>query len=370
MSSYGIVGITPDSLRVIRDMQQFKNVHVCDKSNTRLTPFKNAQSHQTVADFSLNMQRPRTIATFFNSSDYEHARTMDQLIEWCDKEDTIVNLNLENYRKSKGYARACGEKGIHYVTGGLSDKLLMIDGSRTVVDSQEIFFRTFSKTLAHLDGEPGTAQLVKSVHEAAECALYQVFAEVYGYFNQDPEVIRVLNQALKTDVNGPILKNALRRMYQAPDHDDIAQENLRSTWCSIYALNAGVCVPMLQSNANARSMSRDMKLTGTKQVFNKFKDELVVIQTIRFMYAMVYLESTRACSAIKGCIQSSTLECDMFKTENQHEIIKNTATYARTFSIHCIHAGIPCPAVQAALCEYYFWTQTKTSMNFIATLRI
>ena len=231
MSSYGIVGITPDSLKVIRDMQQFKNVHVCDKSNTRLTPFKNAQSHQTVADFSLNMQRPRTIATFFNSSDYEHERTMDQLIEWCDKEDTIVNLNTENYRKSKEYTRGCREKGIHYLTGGLSDKLLMVDGSRTVVDSQEIFFRTFSKTLAHLDGEPGTAQLVKSVHEAAECALYQVFAEVYGYFNQDPEVIRVLNQALKTDVNGPILKNALRRMYEAPDHDDIAQENLRSTWC-------------------------------------------------------------------------------------------------------------------------------------------
>ena len=108
MSSYGIVGITPDSLKVIRDMQQFKNVHVCDKSNTRLTPFKNAQSHQTVADFSLNMQRPRTIATFFNPSDYEHERTMDQLIEWCDKEFTIVNLNFDIYRKSNWYARKCG----------------------------------------------------------------------------------------------------------------------------------------------------------------------------------------------------------------------------------------------------------------------
>ena len=84
MSSYGIVGITPDSLKVIRDMQQFKNVHVCDKSNRRLTPFKNAQKHPTIADLSLNMSRPRTIATFINPSDYEHTRTMDQLIEWCD----------------------------------------------------------------------------------------------------------------------------------------------------------------------------------------------------------------------------------------------------------------------------------------------
>ena len=145
MSSYGIVGITPDSLRVIRDMQQFKNVHVCNKSNTTLTPFKNTQMHQTVADFSLNMSKPRTIATFINPNEYEHARTMDQLIEWCDKEDTIVNLNLENYRKSKEYTKDCLEKGIHYITGGLSNKLLKVDGSRTVVNGQEIFFRTFSK---------------------------------------------------------------------------------------------------------------------------------------------------------------------------------------------------------------------------------
>ena len=179
MSSYGIVGINPDSLKVIRDMQQFKNVHVCDKLNKELTPFKNARAYQTVADFSLNMPRPRTIATFINPDDYEHEKTMDQLIEWCDREDTIVNINLENYRKGNGYVKDCEEKGIHYVTGGLSDKLLMVDGSRKVVDSQEIFFRTFSKKLVHLEGDPGTAQLVKSVHEAAECALYQVYAEIY-----------------------------------------------------------------------------------------------------------------------------------------------------------------------------------------------
>jgi 6-phosphogluconate dehydrogenase (decarboxylating) len=370
MSSYGIVGVNPDSLKVIRDIQQFKNVHVCDKLTRELIPFKNARVYPTVADFSLNMPRPRTIATFINPNDYEHEKTMDQLIEWCDREDTIVNINLENCRKSNGYVKDCEEKGIHYVTGGLSDKLLMVDGSRKVVDSQEIFFRTFSKKLIHLEGDPGTAQLVKSVHEAAECALYQVYAEIYGYFNQDPDIIKVLNMASKTDVNGPILKNTMQRIYEAPKYDDIAYENLRSTWCSVHALNTGVCVPILQSNANARSMSRDMKLRGTKQKFNKFKDDFVAAQTIRFMYAMIYLESTRACKAIGECIQSSTLDCDMFKKEDPYEIIEKTVTYAKTFSIHCISAGIPCPAVQAALCEYYFWTQTKTSMNFIATIRV
>src|SRR5210317_1387182 len=159
MSSYGIVGVNPDSLKVIRDMQQFKNVHVCDKYKTKLTPFKNAQVHQTIADFSLNMPTPRTIATFVNPDDYEHERTMDQLIEWCDKEDTIVNMNMENFKTSELHAEKCKDKGIHYMAGGVSDKLLIIDGPKDIVDAQEIFFRTFAKKLTHVGEDPGSGHL-------------------------------------------------------------------------------------------------------------------------------------------------------------------------------------------------------------------
>lgn len=370
MSSYGIIGVNPGSLKVIRDMQQFKRVHVHDKYKTSLTPFKNVQTFPTVADMTLNMNGPRTIATFINPDDYEHENTMDQIIEWCDKEDTIININTEHFESSNHHASKCEEKGIHYLTGGLSEKLLIVDGKREIVDAQEIFFRTFAKRLVHTDGEPGTAHLVKTVHEAMECAMYQVYAEVYGYFNQDGAILKMLNEAKKTDINGSLLKNATRKMYEAPNTEDIAQENARSTWCSVQALNTGVCVPILQSSANARSMSRDIKLTETSQKFNKFVDNLVALQTIRFMYAMIYIEATRVCPAIKNCIEMSSVECDLFKNENPHDVIEQTATYAKTFSVHCIHANIPSPAVQAGLCEYYFWTQTKTSMNFIASLRV
>ena len=168
MSSYGIVGVNPNSLKVIRDMQQFKNISVYDKYKTNLTPFKNVKMQPTVADLTLNMNGPRTIATFINPDDYGYENTMDQLIEWCDKEDTIVNLNLQKFDENAIYYENCKDKGIHYITGGMSNKLLMLDGSRKVIDAQEIFFRTFAKRLVHLDGEPGTAHLIKTVHEAME----------------------------------------------------------------------------------------------------------------------------------------------------------------------------------------------------------
>jgi len=370
MSSYGIVGVNPGSLKVIRDMQQFKRVHVHDKYKTSLTPFKNVETFPTVADMTLNMNGPRTIATFINPDDYEHENTMDQIIEWCDKEDTIININTEHFDSSNKHASKCEEKGIHYLTGGLSEKLLIVDGKMEIVDAQEIFFRTFAKRLVHTDGEPGTAHLVKAVHEAMECTMYQVYAEVFGYFNQDSSILKMLGEATKTDINGPILKTAIRKMYEAPSTEDIAQENLWSTWCSVHALNTGVCAPILQSNANARSMSRDIKLTETSQKFNKFVDNLVALQTIRFMYAMIYIEATRICPAIKNCIEMSAIDCDLFKNEDPYDVIEQTTTYAKTFSVHCIHANIPSPSVQAGLCQYHFWSQTKTSMNFIASLRV
>ena len=47
MSSYGIVGVNSNSLKVIRDMQQFKNISVYDKYKTNLTPFKNVKMQPT-----------------------------------------------------------------------------------------------------------------------------------------------------------------------------------------------------------------------------------------------------------------------------------------------------------------------------------
>lgn len=370
MSSYGIIGVNPNSIKVIRDMQQFKRVSVHDKYKTNMSPFRNVKVYPTVADLTLNMDAPRTIATFINPSDYGYENTMDQLIEWCDKEDTIVNINTEKFKASQVYADKCGSKGIHYVSASMSDKLLMVDGLENIVDAQEIFFRTFSKKLVHLGVEPGTAHLIKSVHEASECALYQLYADIYAYFNQDLTVTDLLADARKTDVNGPILTNAIRKMYDASDYDDMATENPRSKWSAVRALKTGVCTPILQSAVNARSISRDIKFTNTKQVFNKFIDNLVAIQTIRFVYAMVYIEATRACPVLKSCIEVSALECDMFKNENMYEVVEKTAQYAKTFCIQCMTADIPCPSVQTALCEYQYWSQTKTSMNFIASLRV
>jgi len=366
--SYGVVGISHPSLRVIRKVQQFKELHVHDKNSTPLSCFKKVKTHPSVADLSLHMSGPRTIATFMKDHE-ESERTIHQLIDWCDKEDTIVNISNEKYTYSKKYHEMCKQKGIHYMDAGMSNKMIMLSGKKELFDAQELFFRMFSDEIVYAGEEPGSAQFIHMIHENMECALFQAYADMYGYCNQDKSITYTLNEARNMDINGPILKTSISRLYNSYKYDDMAHINDKSIWCSTHALGSHIPTPVLQTSLNARMTSRYMKLVDTKQCFNKFFDRIVALQTLRFVYAMVYHEGMQLSPKVKGCIKGSTLECPMFTDINTFDVMDDSVTYARTFVMHCAHAGIPCPVVQAAVCQYDFLHQTKTSMNFIASLR-
>jgi 6-phosphogluconate dehydrogenase len=59
----------------------------------------------------------------------------------------------------------------------------------------------------------------------------------------------------------------------------------------------------------------------------------------------------------------------MFETHDPLYVMDATVEFARTFVMHCVNSGVPIPTVQAALSQYDFMKQERTSMNFIASLR-
>jgi len=366
--SYGVIGISHPSLRVIRKAQQFKELHVYDKNSTPLKCFRKVKSHPSVADLTLHMSGPRTIATF-GVDEEESERTISQLLEWCDKEDTIVNMSNEKYTNAEKYAELCEIKGIHYLDAAMSNKMVIVDGKPEIFQAQELFFRMFADEIVYAGDEHGYTQFLHMIHENMECALFQAYADMYAYCNQDQSITCTLNEARKMDIDGPVLKTSISRLYNSYKYEDMAHINDKSIWCAMHALDSHIPTPVLQTSLNARMTSRYMKLVDTKQCFNKFFDRLVALQTLRFVYAMVYHEGMQLSPKIKECIKGSTLECSMFIDSNSFDIMNDSIAYARTFVMHCAHAGIPCPVVQAAVCQYDFLHQTKTSMNFIASLR-
>ena len=139
-------------------------------------------------------------------------------------------------------------------------------------------------------------------------------------------------------------------------------------WCSQYALKKEVPIPRLQSALNTRITSRFMKFINAAQPYNKWIDDLVLQQTLRFVYAMVYFEGYCLSRNVANCITSTTLDCDIFEAGEFFDIIHETSIYARTFCIHCAQSNIPAPIVQAALCQYDIMKQKQSSMSFIASL--
>ena len=63
------------------------------------------------------------------------------------------------------------------------------------------------------------------------------------------------------------------------------------------------------------------------------------------------------------------MACRMFENHDPLYVMDATVEFARTFVMHCVNCGVPIPTVQAALSQYDFMKQERTSMNFIASLR-
>jgi 6-phosphogluconate dehydrogenase len=134
--------------------------------------------------------------------------------------------------------------------------------------------------------------------------------------------------------------------------------------------------PTINSAVNTRFTSRTVKAVNTANHKNCAIDFTVAVDALRFVFATSLLEGydlmeTRHVSneSIKQAWSSGTIiECPMIG-EDYRTIIEQTAENARVMVMYCVAAGIPCPAVQAALSQYDFIHEKSTSMKFIMAQR-
>jgi 6-phosphogluconate dehydrogenase len=71
---------------------------------------------------------------------------------------------------------------------------------------------------------------------------------------------------------------------------------------------------------------------------------------------------------INAWSSGTIIECPMI-AEDCYDVLERTVEDARVFVMFCTSCGIPCPAVQAALTQYDFIHQRKTSISFLMAQR-
>ena len=95
--SFGIVGISPPTLKIANGVQKINKVHTCHQNISQELNMYNAENYACVADLMVNMDRPRIIVTACkNVKDVRP--TLIRVLQWSDPEDTIINCTHEHYK--------------------------------------------------------------------------------------------------------------------------------------------------------------------------------------------------------------------------------------------------------------------------------
>ena len=388
--SLGLIGLGAIGGNLALNIQKSHEIHVYNRSPEQVRSLAgdcmNIRGHESMEDMVCKMQTPRTIITAL-----PHGEVTDSVVKKLSKslseDDTIIDCSNEFYRTSRNRGAYCQSKGINYVGTGLSGgakgarmgPALMIGCSEEVFRKNEKLFDSFAKNFAYMGQDYGVGHFTKMVHNGVEYGMLQGIADVFAYCNQDKYYMdQVLKEVEGSDIDGYLTRSAMHVLDEYKIHKiaDVGDMNNTGLWCSQIGLEYGIPTPTINSAVNARFTSRHVKAINTAQHANYAIDPIVGLDTMRFVFAASILEgyelmATRHVNddSIKKAWSSGTIiECPMI-SENCRNILEETVDNARVFMMYCTSAGIPAPAVQAALTQYDFTHQTSTSMKLLMAQR-
>jgi 6-phosphogluconate dehydrogenase len=388
--SLGLIGLGSIGGNLAVNIQKSRELNVFNRSaekvNALVEEYPNIKGHDNVEVMIEKMETPRTIITAL-----PHGEATSSFVRTLSKSltagDTIIDCSNEYYRTSRNRGAFCQSKGLHYVGTGLSGgaegarkgPALMIGTPLKTFEEQESLFKSFAKSYAYMGEDYGVGHFTKMVHNGVEYGMLQGIADVYAYCNQDEYYMKpVLKMVENTDIHGYLTKSAMEVLDKYAIHNiaDIGDMNNTGLWCSEIGLEYGIPTPTINSAVNTRFTSRLIKAINTSDHKNCAIDFNVAVDTLRFVFASSLIEgydlmATRHIGneSIKQAWSSGTIiECPMIGNDYR-TILEETVDNARVMVMYCVAAGIPCPAVQAALTQYDFTHQTSTSMKFVMAQR-
>jgi 6-phosphogluconate dehydrogenase len=383
--SHGIIGIGAMGHNLALNLDNKIDMHVFNRSPEKIKELlkctTKTKGHESICEMVSSMKRPRTIMTVVPPGQPSDS-VIKHLTKVMELSDTIIDCSDEYYNTSHKRAEYCSSRHIKYLgagIGALHRPGVMVGGPRSYYDEQKEFLNSFCKNVVYMGPNAGDGHYTKMIHNGIECGMLQGMADVFAYCDQNigytNHVLAVLHD---TDIDGPIIRHAheILEKYNMIEISDVAEMNGTGLWCTQLGLEMGIPTPVISSAVNARIVSRYTRSIETFQKPVPFFDATLAAQALRFLFAMAISEGYDLASLRpikqkkirKAWSKGTVIECPMI-SEDYGKVINETVGDARTFVMHCIRSGIPCPAIQAALSHYDFIGQRKTSMNFVMAQR-
>jgi 6-phosphogluconate dehydrogenase len=191
--------------------------------------------------------------------------------------DTLLDGGNSNYKDSVRRAKACAERGVHYVDVGTSGGVwgleggyaLMVGGPDEAVDHLRPLFEALApavdKGWAHL-GPSGAGHFTKMVHNGIEYGIMQAYAEGLALLRAKEEFGLDLKQVAETWQHGSVIRSwLLDLIVNALDDHGIGLEEVAphvedsgmGRWTVQEAIDLNVPAPVLTHALIERITSRD-----------------------------------------------------------------------------------------------------------------
>lgn len=388
--SIGLIGLGSIGFNLALNIQKKRDVHVYNRSPEKTDAIMKMSpgvfGHGSVCEMVSKMNTPRTVITTLPRGDVTDS-VVSFLMKSMSPGDTVIDCSNEYFETSRRRESVCGARDIHYLgvgisggtRGALDGPCLMIGGNESAYKQHKDFFESFAVNAVHMSSDAGSGHFTKMVHNGIEYGMLQAMADVFAYCNQDQKTMKnVLRRVRGTDINGYLTNygDDVIDSYHIHTILDVAEMNDTGPWCSKLAIDYRVPTPTIDASVNARITSRFRKAIDTKQANNIFLDETLAVDALRFAFAASVIEGYDLMNTqniarkkiSKAWSKGTLIDCELID-KNPYDVMDETVTAARTFVMHCVHVGIPCPAIQAALTQYDFTHQRRTSINYLMAQR-
>lgn len=389
-SSIGVIGLGSIGKNLAMNIQEKQRVHVYNKTHSKVITLEeqseNVFGHESIGEMVDDMKWPRVIFTAL-----PHGQATDDtvrvLLKHMKPSDTIIDCSNEHYRVSRTRGSRCKAHRVNYLGTGLSGgaegarrgPALMLGGTRYAYEMNKSFLTKIAKRHTYMGEDYGIGHFTKMVHNGVEYGMLQAVADLYAYCDHDDDRMqKSLEQAIGTDMDGYVVRSALKvlEQYDMDEISDVAEMNNTGLWCSQMGLEYEIPTPVMNSAVNTRITSKYVKSVRTKQKNTSSFKPIIGMNTLRFTFAAALLEGfdlmkTRNASkqdVINAWSRGTIIECPLIAGD-LHSIMDKHILDARIFALHCMTAGVPCSSVHAAINQYDFIHQQKTSMAFLMAQR-
>jgi len=389
-SSLGVIGLGSIGKNLALNIQEKQRLHVYNKTHSKVIALEeqseNVFGHESISEMVDAMKWPRVIFTALPYGDATDD-TVKILLKHLRPNDTIIDCSNEFYRVSRTRGSKCKVRMVNYLGTGLSGgpagaregPAFMIGGTKHAYEMTKPILEKISNRHTYMGEDFGVGHFTNMVHNGVEYGMLQAVADLYSYCGHDDTRMKAsLERAIGTDMDGYIVRSALKvlEQYEMDKISDVAEMNNTGLWCSRAGLEYEIPTPVINSAVNTRITSRYIKSIQTKQHSTSVFAPICGMNTLRFTFAASLLEgfdlmktrNTHKQSVVNAWSSGTIIECPLI-AEDLYDIMDKHILDARIFVLHCMTAGVPCPAVQAAVIQYDFIHQQKTSMSFIMAQR-